>query len=150
MKTTKRLIIAVTAVLSFFLISTSVWAGSKQQHRWEGVAIGVGAAIVGSALINHNTYSYHGGPPVAFSYHYREPYRNHRGYSLRHRGHRKPYYGGHHNYRRFNDRGHDSRGHRQHWNTNGNRRHEGNWKSHSRGHDGSRRSHSRGHGGRRN
>jgi len=27
-------------------------AGSKQRHRWQGVAIGVGAAILGHALFN--------------------------------------------------------------------------------------------------
>jgi len=50
-----------------------VIAGSTQHHRWEGVAIGIGAAILGSALINncqpervtiikHNTY-YQPNPP---------------------------------------------------------------------------------------
>jgi hypothetical protein len=44
------------AVVSLCLASTPTWAGSKQQHRWEGVAIGVGAVIAGSALISHNAY----------------------------------------------------------------------------------------------
>lgn len=43
------------AFLSIFILIAArpvdSWAGSPQSHRWEGVAIGVGAAIIGSALI---------------------------------------------------------------------------------------------------
>ncbi len=144
MKMTKKLIIAVAAVLSLGLISTSVWAGSKQQHRWEGVAIGVGAAIIGSALINHHAYGYHSGPPVAFSFNYRE---NHR-HPSRHRGYWKPHRGGHDNHWRSYDRGHRGRIHRSDGDVHGHRYH-GKWKSHDRGHPGERRRHYRDHGARR-
>ncbi len=44
----------IVFVLCFTLSATSAWAGSKQRHRWEGVAIGVGAAILGHALQNNH------------------------------------------------------------------------------------------------
>lgn len=144
MKRTQKLIIAVAAVLSLGLISTSVWAGSKQQHRWEGVAIGVGAVIVGSALINHHAYGYHGGPPVAFSFTYRE---NHP-HPSRHHGYRKPHYGGHQNHWRPHDRGPRYKGHRQYGDTLSHRR-NGKWQFKNPGHHGDRRSQNHGHGGRR-
>ena len=50
MKTKKLLIILVVTVIGVALVSSSALAGSKQRHRWEGVAIGVGAAILGNAI----------------------------------------------------------------------------------------------------
>jgi hypothetical protein len=50
MKTKKVLIIMVIALCGIALVSSSALAGSKQRHRWEGVAIGVGAAILGHAI----------------------------------------------------------------------------------------------------
>ena len=144
MKITKKLFIAVAVVLSLVLTSTSVWAGPKQQHRWEGVAIGVGAAIVGSALINHHATGYHSGPPVAFSFNYRE-YRRH---PPRHHGYRKPNRGGHYNQWRPYNRGQQYKGKRHHGDVHGNR-HPGKWRSSDRGHHGDRRSHNSGRGGRR-
>ncbi len=144
MKMTKKLIIAVAAILSLGLMSTSAWAGSKQQHRWEGVAIGVGAAIVGSALISHHAYGYHSGPPVTFSFNYRE---NHR-YPSRHRGYATPHRGGHDNHWRSYDRGHPSKGLRHDGTVHGLRDH-GQWQSPDRGHHDDRRRQPRGHGGRR-
>lgn len=46
----KRILILVVTLVCVSLAAPSVWAGSKQQHRWEGVAIGVGAAILGHAI----------------------------------------------------------------------------------------------------
>jgi hypothetical protein len=71
MKIKNLIIILLTMVFSLSLIAPSVWAGSTQRHRWEGVAIGLGAAIVGSALLSNRVYSYpaptvvyrHPGPP---------------------------------------------------------------------------------------
>lgn len=146
MKFTKSLIITVTTVLGFGLISTSVWAGSKQQHRWEGVAIGVGAAIVGSALIHHHAYGFHSGPPVAFSFKYRETHRQ----PSRHHGYRKSYRGGHGHQSNWrpHSRGHQYSGHRRHGDAHGYRQ-NGKWQSNDRRHHGDRRGHDRGHGGRR-
>jgi len=52
----KKLMISIVATLvCFSLLTVPASAGSKQRHRWEGLAIGVGAAILGSALLNsHN------------------------------------------------------------------------------------------------
>ncbi|WP_372678531.1 hypothetical protein [Desulfosarcina sp.] len=50
MKTKTLLISLVIAVFANALVSSSAMAGSKQRHRWEGVAIGVGAAILGHAI----------------------------------------------------------------------------------------------------
>ena len=50
MKTKKLLISLVIAVFGITLVSSSALAGSKQRYRWEGVAIGVGAAILGHAI----------------------------------------------------------------------------------------------------
>ena len=80
MKQKSLIIILITIVLSLSLIVSSAWAGSKQRHRWEGVAIGIGAAVVGSALL-HN-YS---PPPPKVVYRY-GPHRPLHYYPPRHRG----------------------------------------------------------------
>lgn len=74
--TMKKLCLVSLAVV--FLLSLSVnpvFAGSKQRYQWQGVAIGLGAAILGSAIINncsapegqpvvrHVTYSCPSPPP---------------------------------------------------------------------------------------
>lgn len=88
MKMTNKLIVIFTAALSLFLLSTSVWAGSSQRHRWEGVAIVAGAAIAGTVLINRHAIGYHNGPVVSFGF----------GHPSRHR-----YFPGDHTYRKFRD-----------------------------------------------
>jgi len=50
MKTKKLLISLSVAIITIAMITTPALAGSKQSHRWEGVAIGVGAAILGHAI----------------------------------------------------------------------------------------------------
>jgi hypothetical protein len=107
MKTRIVLMITGITVAGLLLASTSSWAGSKQQHRWEGVAIGLGAAIVGSAIINQHAYGYHGRPPVGMSFIYQKthghPANHHKGYNRHHNprpGHwrhpdRGPHYRGH-------------------------------------------------------
>ena len=50
MDTKKVLLILIITVCSIGLVSTSAFAGSKQRHRWEGVAIGVGAAILAHTI----------------------------------------------------------------------------------------------------
>lgn len=48
----KKIFVAlIVAVVSLSLSVPSAWAGSKQRRRWEGVAIGLGAAILGHAII---------------------------------------------------------------------------------------------------
>jgi hypothetical protein len=84
------------AVMSATLLFAypSAWAGSPQQHRWEGVAIGVGAAILGSALIYH--HGIHIYTPARMVHSPRAPFRHHHP-EIRHRpqNHWKPYYRGH-------------------------------------------------------
>ena len=58
-------------VLACTMSAPPVSAGSPQKHRWEGVAIGVGAALLGGALYHnahrpwrHSRPAYsHPGPP---------------------------------------------------------------------------------------
>jgi len=51
----KKIIILFIAMIFFLSLSvSSASAGSKQRHRWQGVAIGLGAAILGHAIINNN------------------------------------------------------------------------------------------------
>lgn len=45
-----RLVILAVVLTSMALLTAPALAGSKQRHRWEGVAIGVGAAILGHAI----------------------------------------------------------------------------------------------------
>ena len=52
MKKNNLLFILFISVLCISFLASPVWAGSKQRHRWEGVAIGMGAAILGGALLN--------------------------------------------------------------------------------------------------
>lgn len=56
------LTVGLVSLMCIALLTPAAWAGAKQRHRWEGVAIGVGAAILGHALIH--------GP-----HHYNRPYR---------------------------------------------------------------------------
>ncbi len=54
MKKKTLLILLAGIVLAWTTVDApSVVAGSPQQHRWEGVAIGVGAAIIGGTLFHH-------------------------------------------------------------------------------------------------
>ncbi len=56
----KGIIITTAALLCLALAAPPAGAGAKQRHRWEGVAIGVGAAILGHALIHgHRAHRYH-------------------------------------------------------------------------------------------
>lgn len=144
MKLRNGLFITVIAVVGICLASNSAWAGSKQRHRWEGVAIGVGAAIIGGALINHHSYGYPSGPSAAYSYGYRNTHRH----SPRHHGAWKRYHGGRHTYCRPVTRVPHYRGHSRFGSNQGYGTRRG-WKSHGRGaFDGPRR-HGRGHDGRR-
>ena len=147
MKTTSRLAIGVTAALGFCLISTSVWAGSKQRHRWEGVAIGVGAAIVGSALINHPIYGYDGGSALIVSSHYRQSHRKHRGYAGKNYGFREHRHDRYCKHRRTHgyDRGDRYRGHRRYLRSYSDWR-RGIRRSYEQGYRDGRRSHGRRHG----
>jgi hypothetical protein len=50
----KKIIVLFMSIVVTVVFSVSpAFAGSKQRHRWQGVAIGAGAVILGSALA-HN------------------------------------------------------------------------------------------------
>ncbi len=63
MKKRNIVIIMVVVIFCVSLMAPSAWAGPKQRHRWEGVAIGVGAYILGSALLNQHVNARHYWPP---------------------------------------------------------------------------------------
>ena len=46
----KRFFIPAVTLIGISLVASTAMAGSKQQHRWEGVAIGIGAAVLGHAI----------------------------------------------------------------------------------------------------
>jgi hypothetical protein len=57
----KKIIIFSMAVIFFLsLLAPSAYAGSKQRYRWQGVAIGAAAAILGHAIVSSNR---HDSPP---------------------------------------------------------------------------------------
>ena len=57
MKSKRRITSLVLTLMATVLFASSALAGSKQRHRWEGVAIGVGAAILGHAIYqNHKAH----------------------------------------------------------------------------------------------
>ena len=71
----KLLVLLMVIIFYTTLFANPVLAGSAQYYRWEGIAIGLGAAILGSALINsaqpdqvtvvHETY-YEPAPPRVY------------------------------------------------------------------------------------
>jgi len=64
----KMMVLLMIMVFSVFLSASSAIAGDKQHHRWEGVAIGVGAAVLGHALLNscNDRYSSCAREPVYY------------------------------------------------------------------------------------
>jgi len=83
MKTKKLLIGLFVTLTAIALISTPAAAGSKQRHRWEGVAIGVGAAILGHAIYQAHKDAYraqtvYGDPEPVRKYRPRHPGPKHR------------------------------------------------------------------------
>ena len=71
-------VLILVSIFSLTILVPSARAGSKQKHRWEGVAIGIGAAILGGALVkqynspSHRKYTYVPGP--RFKQHPRKDY----------------------------------------------------------------------------
>ncbi len=85
MKTKHLLISLIVTLIAATLIASPAMAGSKQRHRWEGVAIGVGAAILGHAIYQAHKESSH--PRVVYvepepepQYHPRRPFKHRRGH----------------------------------------------------------------------
>ena len=59
MKERGLFVIIIVVVLCFSFPISSVWAGNVQRNRWEGVAIGVGAVVLGKMLWAHHRDWYH-------------------------------------------------------------------------------------------
>ncbi len=53
-------ITVVVSVLLISLFSQPTFAKSPQRYRWEGAIIGLGAAILGGAILHDNRYSRYG------------------------------------------------------------------------------------------
>jgi len=49
----KFAVLALAVILSLSILTSPAHAGRRQRHCWEGVAIGLGAAIVGSTNYGH-------------------------------------------------------------------------------------------------
>ena len=78
MKNNHVLTLWIIVMLSLSLVAPTVWAGNVQRNRWEGVAIGIGAALLGSAIYNHRLSNrterevvYHSPPYSRHKPHYR-------------------------------------------------------------------------------
>lgn len=54
MKHTKVFLLVMVSLVYLFAAAAPGEAGSRQRHRWEGVAIGIGAAVLGHALFQHH------------------------------------------------------------------------------------------------
>lgn len=65
MKKKHLLMILLITFFSIGVITPSAWAGGKHRYRWEGIAIGIGAAMIGHALIQHHRH-YHPPPVVVY------------------------------------------------------------------------------------
>jgi len=52
-------ILVLIAVFTFVFLTPQAQAGPEERYRWEGIAIGVGAAIIGSAILHNHYQSHH-------------------------------------------------------------------------------------------
>ena len=89
----KRLIIGLlVGGITLMMISSSAFAGNVQRNRWEGVAIGVAATLLGQALLDHHRDIHYRPAPAPRVVHrppvrYSEPYRAYDHRPRKHRGH---------------------------------------------------------------
>jgi hypothetical protein len=54
MKTKKLIVTGLITLFTIFTFTTVSWAGSAHKHRMEGLAWGIGAAILGKVIIDHH------------------------------------------------------------------------------------------------
>lgn len=78
MKSQNLFAATLVGLLAFAVAAPPAWAGSPQRHRWEGVAIGVGAAILGRVLFDahqpqRSGYAPASRPTVVEHHYYRSP-----------------------------------------------------------------------------
>lgn len=77
MKKRNLIIVVIASVFTLIFVLPSAWADSHGQYRGDGVVIGAGAAVAGSASLNNYLYS---RPPTRVVCRYAGPHR-HRYYS---------------------------------------------------------------------
>ena len=65
------LVMVLAGLVSISIAARPAAAGNVQRNRWEGVAIGVGAAVLGGILWNHYRHDRH---DVHVTYHRRPPH----------------------------------------------------------------------------
>ncbi len=65
MKTKRIFMIFCIALVSLAIIAPSSWAGSAQHHRLEGLALGIGAFIIGKAILDAHHRDHHVDTHVA-------------------------------------------------------------------------------------
>ena len=64
MKKKNLFVVVFITILCVTFLTSSAWAGKKHRHRWEGIAIGVGAVMLGHALFKHHPHRhFHPAPP---------------------------------------------------------------------------------------
>ncbi len=83
MRTKRFMIGLLTGSIFFVMINTNALAGNVQRNRWEGVAIGVAATLLGQALLDHHHQAYG----------HAEPHRNTVGLHRGHHDYRSKAYG---------------------------------------------------------
>ena len=68
----KYIAITILSVFTVFAFNIPALAGSPQQHRLEGVVIGIGAVVLGKAIFDayHHPYPPRAPQPVVASYHH--------------------------------------------------------------------------------
>jgi hypothetical protein len=81
MKKNRFFIVLLVGLVSFGLVASPVWAGNVQRNRWEGVAIGAGAVILGKVLWDHFHYPRH----AYDGYHHRPYYPSHKLHPPKHK-----------------------------------------------------------------
>lgn len=73
----KSMIAGVMTLLVVFTFTTAAWAGSAHHHRMEGLAWGIGAAILGKVILDHHRNTYPqpapAPQPVVIQNHYHQP-----------------------------------------------------------------------------
>lgn len=58
MKKKSLVTLIITSIFTFVALTSAAHAGNVQRERWEGIAIGLGTAIIGSVLLNqHKGYT---------------------------------------------------------------------------------------------
>ncbi len=103
MNTRRILLIMAIAIFGIVSIAPHSWAGSASHHRLEGAVIGIGAVLLGKAILDHHRYHSPAGEPVAVQRPYPRRYHRPAGYWETHKQWIPPKYEkvwnpGHHNH----------------------------------------------------